>query len=242
MKYIALIFTVSCVFFLAGCENNLPANDLVMVQRDAAGNVINSGQTNFNTATAPKKSDEATKVEPQKSSNTKVIVINSVTKKPVPGAPIVIPYSSAMFYADESGVVLVPQSYREFYVPKIGGYSGSGNISLKEGQKEAEILLQPEATGAGESVKYIYGSYTPTSDGGAQIIGTVTRAGQPVSGAVIVAAQSSLNAKTNDSGKFLMQAVNQSGAYRLYFPDENNKVYYQVDVFKGHAVNIDIAI
>ncbi|MCX6781741.1 MAG: hypothetical protein NTW66_01280 [Candidatus Magasanikbacteria bacterium] len=147
-----------------------------------------------------------------------------------------------MFYADQNGVAQVPPNYREFYVPKINGYAGSGNVSLSEGQKEAEILLQPDTINAGDKVNYIYGTYSPTSDGGAQITGKVTRKGQPVPNIVIAAAQSSLNAKTDENGMFTMQVVNASSAYRLYFPEEKNKIYYQVDVFKGHIVNINISI
>ncbi|MCX6781742.1 MAG: hypothetical protein NTW66_01285 [Candidatus Magasanikbacteria bacterium] len=87
MKYLILIFVVSGSVFLAGCENNQSAEDLVMVQRDASGNVIGVNNPDINVASPSNATNvttsektNTTEVEQPKVSQTKVTIINSVTK------------------------------------------------------------------------------------------------------------------------------------------------------------------
>ncbi len=247
------VFLLSCALVFSGCEQPRQTGDVIggmqYVERDADGNVVSVNMQKNTETTANEiknvNSPATTAVETKKEGQgmTKVLIINKETKKPVPGIGISIPYSSQMFYANNLGQAYVPFSYKEFSVPKINNYYFTGTIQNREDGKDLIIELQPEEAPGGAEVMYMSGFGKPSDDKSTYIYGTVKKSdGSPVINESISVLQSNLNTKTNKDGNFKLNVVGESNSYRLYLPNFKNNVYYQVDIFKGYALNINIKL
>lgn len=73
-------------------------------------------------------------------------VLDAVTKKPVPGAIVAIPYATYTHPTDQNGYVEISRKYEKIYIAKMAGYKPTATIDLvpQKDKEVLEILLQPE--------------------------------------------------------------------------------------------------
>ena len=74
-------------------------------------------------------------------------VLDAVTKKPVPGAIVAIPYTTYTHPTDQNGYVEISRKYEKIYIAKMAGYQPTANIdlALHRDKEVIEVLLEPAA-------------------------------------------------------------------------------------------------
>ncbi len=249
MKKFFIFFILSSVGLLvSGCgyESNVGFGDatseMQYVERDANGMVIDKIKKVDN-VTGETNDTKTNSVNKEPTGMTKVLIINKETKRPVPGIGISIPYSSQMFYANNLGQAFIPYSYESFSIPKINNYYSAGTIENSKDKKEIVVELQPEETSGDVKVEYLTGFGKPSEDKSTYIYGTIKNSdGSPIINESVVVLKSGLNTKTDQNGNYKLNVVGESNSYRLYLPNIKNSIYYQVDIFKGYTLKIDIKI
>ncbi len=72
-------------------------------------------------------------------------VIDALTKKPVPGAVVAIPYATYTHPTDQNGYVEISRKYEKIYIARMAGYEPTAHIDLNlhRGKEVIEVLLEP---------------------------------------------------------------------------------------------------
>lgn len=168
-------------------------------------------------------------------------VINSKTKKAVPSAILVVPYSSVTFTADKDGFINVSKDYNTIYIPQMSSYYSSGEIDLSTSSfsQITKIEISPMPSIDGFEIVFLDSILESSSDGSTVIKGQVTKDGKYLADATIAVSQATgYNIKTDKNGKFEKTISDQNGGLRLYFPSVKNNKQYQIDVAKGYIISV----
>lgn len=72
-------------------------------------------------------------------------VIDAITKKPVPGAVVAIPYTTYTHPTDQNGYVEISRKYEKIYIARMARYEPTANIDLNlhRDKEVIEVLLEP---------------------------------------------------------------------------------------------------
>jgi len=219
------------IFLGAGCSNS---------GKGFADQFVPVESTNPATNTVVTTSTANPPVSPSERGMVALKILNSVTKRGVPGAPIVVSHSSIVVNADANGNIEIPASYNGIYVPKIEDYFASGEINIDEKQSPIEVLLQPEPAQKNFEIVYLEPQIVQSADGSTEIDGKIS--GSDVKDISISVLNSSLNAVSDQDGNFILKLPGDYGSYRLYFPALKVDKYFQVDVMKGDINKVIIKI
>jgi len=224
-KALYIIFLCILSVNLVGCIKNDAERPVDISQRQVSDEEVNQpGQD-------------------EREMRTITISVKNTAGMPVPGVRFSVPKTNIIQEAAINGDIKFWSEVKEVSIPKIPFYKMPSVINFDDyEQNEIEVVLKPEEVKAGfqlifPEVKRQHNGSMTTIEGK-----VVDENDNLIDNEKINFDDSSLNAKTDDQGNFKVEVPAESMSYRIYFPNLDNKKYYQIDTFKNSISIIDIEI
>lgn len=163
--------------------------------------------------------------------------LNAKNSQPIPGVVVAIPRSSRSFNADVNGQLQIPGDWPDVYATYGMGFDTKAIHLADYHEKNVNILLNPMPAPVGSQLMFPTIISSTLTEGPSTIVGSVVdKDGRPLIKKTVAVHGSSLWTTTDENGNFNLNLIFvTTEGYRFYFPDfPSNRVYYQVNVYKGY--------